>query len=571
MPETTRRGFMTQTAAVAALAPAIASSATVAAKPVAGRHLILETKEMEMEVGGIKCRVRAYNGQVPGPPIRAKPGDKLTITLKNALAPVSSEGWNGDHNVPHGLGDTNLHFHGLDVRPHLFEPLGTLDPLAPMIVIKPGDSLDYPLEIPDDHPPGLYWYHPHKHGATAVQAASGMAGPIVIHGPIDEVPEIKAAREIFLVVQDLGLFPGDGQSWSYTPPQNAMWQTFAQDEVTIYDPATGQANPQPGLKQGFTTGDYARRFFLLNGKPFFLETHDPAHAACPPVAAGKQPAQCPIGKQLPVERFEFVPGQVVRFRMLNGCSDNMMPIVVEGHDMHLLAMDGRNFPQVQTISKGALPQVQLAPANRAEFLIKAGKPGTYRIRQLAQNQQFLFSAEKVLAEIIVKDAPPVDMKLPTALPVISRYYPLTTPEQVKRRRNFVLSEAFPAVLNPFVGGDFLINNMQYNEQEVPTVVRLDDVEEWHLTIPAASAGGTEGHPFHIHVNGFEVISINGDAVPPGLIQDTVWLPPATTVVVRMAFKEFAGKAVYHCHILPHEDTGMMQNFLILPKGGHHHS
>jgi FtsP/CotA-like multicopper oxidase with cupredoxin domain len=38
----------------------------------------------------------------------------------------------------------------------------------------------------------------------------------------------------------------------------------------------------------------------------------------------------------------------------------------------------------------------------------------------------------------------------------------------------------------------------------------------------------------------------------------------------MAFKEFAGKAVYHCHILPHEDTGMMQNFLILPKGGHHH-
>jgi suppressor of ftsI len=568
MPATTRRSFMTKTATLAALAPVLASTAKTASAEVGGRKLVLETRDMDMVVDGITCRVRAYNGQVPGPPIRTRPGEKMTITLKNGLAPVSSEGWNGDHNVPHGLGDTNLHFHGLDVRPHLFEPLGTLDPLAKMIAIKPGDSLDYPLEIPLDHPPGLYWYHPHKHGATAVQAASGMAGPIIISGPIDEVPEIKAAKEILLVVQDLGLFPDDGHSWSYSPQQNAMWQTFAQEEVTIYDPYTGKPNPQPQLRQGFTTGDYARRYFLLNGKPFFLETHDPANAKCPPVAKGKQPAQCPIGKQLPVERYELVPGQVVRFRMLNGCTDNMMPITVDGHDMHLLAMDGRNFPRVQTIPKSTSSQVTLAPANRAEFLIKAGKPGKYAIRQLPQNEQFLYSDGKVIAEIVVKDAPPVDMKLPTDLPVISRYYPLIRPEQVKRRRNFVLTEAFPAVLNPYVGGDFLINNMQYGEQEVPTVVRIGDVEEWNLSVP--DNGGSEGHPFHIHVNGFEVISIGGVAQPPGLILDTVWLPAGKPVVVRTVFKEFAGKAVYHCHILPHEDTGMMQNFLILPEGGHHH-
>jgi FtsP/CotA-like multicopper oxidase with cupredoxin domain len=60
-----------------------------------------------------------------------------------------------------------------------------------------------------------------------------------------------------------------------------------------------------------------------------------------------------------------------------------------------------------------------------------------------------------------------------------------------------------------------------------------------------------------------VISINGIAQPSGLIQDTIWVPSNSTVVVRVRFKGFVGKAVYHCHILPHEDTGMMQNFLIV--------
>jgi suppressor of ftsI len=55
----------------------------------------------------------------------------------------------------------------------------------------------------------------------------------------------------------------------------------------------------------------------------------------------------------------------------------------------------------------------------------------------------------------------------------------------------------------------------------------------------------------------------GDALqPPGLIQDTVWVRVNTRGVIRTKFKQFTGKSVLHCHILPHEDTGMMQNFLI---------
>jgi suppressor of ftsI len=88
------------------------------------------------------------------------------------------------------------------------------------------------------------------------------------------------------------------------------------------------------------------------------------------------------------------------------------------------------------------------------------------------------------------------------------------------------------------------------------------VEEWRLVVGDSQHGGSEGHPFHIHVNPFEVISVNGKLLEPGTIKDTVWIPTESTVVIRMRFKEFIGKSVFHCHILPHEDTGMMQNFLM---------
>ena len=72
-----------------------------------------------------------------------------------------------------------------------------------MIQVLPGKTYRYDFPIPLDHPSGLHWYHPHNHGSTDVQVSNGMAGLIVVRGPIDEVPEIKAAREIFMVLQTL--------------------------------------------------------------------------------------------------------------------------------------------------------------------------------------------------------------------------------------------------------------------------------------------------------------------------------------------------------------------------------
>ncbi|HWG18883.1 MAG TPA: multicopper oxidase family protein [Terracidiphilus sp.] len=509
------------------------------------------SKEIEP---GVKANLRAYNGTIPGPLIVSKPGVTLKIRVTNSLPANQSQGWDGNMDVPHDFGNTNLHLHGLDIAPHIFEPLATLNPMAPMIAIEPGEYKDYPFVIPEDQSPGLNWYHPHSHGSTVIQAVSGMAGALIIKGAIDEVPEIKAAKDYLLAVQDLGLFQSNdpkGGYYDYNPKQNAIWQTFG-GNVTIYDPVTKKPVVQPDQHCGFTTGDYALRYYLLNGEPFFKETHNNANPTQP------TPTVMTPGK------YTMRPGEVARFRFLNACSDLMIPLQVEGHDMWLLGIDGNNYdePRHRPYASGA-PQVYLGPANRAEFLIKAGKPGTYNILQLAQTQQFLQADQKTIATIVV-EGDEMDMKIPHSLPPITRDPPIKDSE-IKERRYFTFSGRFPGVDNPVVGIDFMINNQLYEELATPTVVFLNECEEWHIIVPDAIRGGTEGHPFHIHVNDFEVKSIAGIQQPPGTIQDTIWVAQNTASVIRMRFKQWTGKSVFHCHILPHEETGMMQNFLILPE------
>ncbi len=594
MTEVTRRAFLSSTSGLiaagtaATLIPARAESqgaASTGSQP--GYRLTADWLETELD--GTRVKLRAWNGTVPGPVLEARPGDTMEVEVVNKLTAYDSSGWGGDHNVPHELNTTNLHVHGIEVAPHLFEPLGTSDPLAPMIEIPPeGGSKTYSFAIPPDQPPGLFWYHPHKHGATAVQAASGMAGVIVIRGDIDEVPEIAAAREFVLAVQDIGLFPTDNpqvdgaDTYIYEPKQNAMWQTFSFDAEGNPAPKQVTINgvTQPELNGGYTTGDYALRYYLINGAPFYKEVHNPDD----PMA--------PIGTQLEVPTLNLAPGEVARFRMLNANSDNLMPIYLEGHDLHLIGMDGINLPKLRT--RSALPegapetdhQLLLAPANRGEFLVKAAiTPGTYQLVQAPQSLQFLKSGRRVLANVVVSgDAR--DMALPGALPVQARHFPAIPDAEVMKTRTIEFGMQFPARGNPVVGVDFLLNRQLYDALTVATTVMVGDVEDWIIQSPAhppatdemhacGHQANTEGHPFHLHMNSFEVIAI-ADINPDGsagnetrftedeiLVQDTVWVPMGKQVTIRVRFKDWIGKAVYHCHILPHEDTGMMQNMLVL--------
>ncbi len=99
---------------------------------------------------------------------------------------------------------------------------------------------------------------------------------------------------------------------------------------------------------------------------------------------------------------------------------------------------------------------------------------------------------------------------------------------------------------------YMINGNTFDPKRVDQLVHLGDIEEWTL-----KSMDDDEHPFHIHVNDFQVISVNGQPYKAHGLQDTVLIPPHGEVVIRIPFKDFEGKFVYHCHILFHEDGGMM--------------
>ena len=119
-----------------------------------------------------------YNGTTPGPTLRVRPGDVLSITLVNRLGEA-----------------TNLHTHGLHVSPS-----GHADNV--FVSVPNGGRHTYIYEIPADHRSGTFWYHPHMHEMVAPQVFGGLAGVIVVEDALDELPELAAATERVLVVSD---------------------------------------------------------------------------------------------------------------------------------------------------------------------------------------------------------------------------------------------------------------------------------------------------------------------------------------------------------------------------------
>ena len=126
------------------------------------------------------------------------------------------------------------------------------------------------------------------------------------------------------------------------------------------------------------------------------------------------------------------------------------------------------------------------------------------------------------------------------------------PEPVRTRR-FVLNHG----MAPGMGMVFLINGRPYEPGRNHTSVRLGETEEWELV-----NDGTMDHPFHVHTNPFQIISRNGLPEPFLAWKDVVVVQPGESVRIRTRFADFPGKTVYHCHILDHEELGMMGNLTI---------
>ena len=105
----------------------------------------------------------------------------------------------------------------------------------------------------------------------------------------------------------------------------------------------------------------------------------------------------------------------------------------------------------------------------------------------------------------------------------------------------------------------MIDGKQFDPNRVDQQVKLGTMEEWTIRNDTE-----ELHPFHIHINDFQVMSINGEPYEAHSLQDTIPLPIHGEVVIRIPFRDYTGKFVYHCHILNHEDNGMMGIVEVVP-------
>jgi FtsP/CotA-like multicopper oxidase with cupredoxin domain len=134
------------------------------------------------------------------------------------------------------------------------------------------------------------------------------------------------------------------------------------------------------------------------------------------------------------------------------------------------------------------------------------------------------------------------------LPLPLRLLPVAPLPEPVRTRRFVLNHG----MAPGMGMVFLINGRAYDHDRVDTRVRLGDTEEWEIV-----NAGVMDHPFHVHINPFQVVSRDGRPEPFRAWKDVVIVRAGETVRIRTRFADFAGRTVYHCHILDHEELGMM--------------
>jgi FtsP/CotA-like multicopper oxidase with cupredoxin domain len=237
------------------------------------------------------------------------------------------------------------------------------------------------------------------------------------------------------------------------------------------------------------------------------------------------------------------PGETQLWRLANISADIWYRLRADGLRFTVIGQDAN--PTERVLTRGTL---LLPPGKRYDVLVQGPRAGSYSVRTLRFSTGPAGDSypTRRLATIASSGTATEPSTLPTSqrLPVLMR--PRFASQHVDRRRRIVFSESAN-------GNSFFINGTQFKHDVVNQYVRLGDLEEW--TIVNTSK---EQHPFHIHVNDFQVMSINGHRVRATSLQDTVPLPVNGRVVIRLRFTDFTGRFVFHCHILNHEDGGMMQ-------------
>ena len=471
------------------------------------------------------CYVLSDGNQSPS--LHVHPGDVLMLTLTNDTpAPTSSDAMRMQMSLSASdvcgattmdSSSTNVHFHGTNTPPvcHQDEVIHTL--------INSGQTFAYEVHFPSNEPPGMYWYHPHAHGLAEMSVLGGATGAIIIDGIENLQPKVAGLTQRVLVVRD-NLVPG---------------------------------NPEPG-------GLVPSKDLSLNFIPVPYPNYPPAVIP----TTGKR---------------EF-------WRLANTCADTVLDLQLlydgKPQPLEIVALDGVAVDSQDGSRRGKIinkTDILLPTASRAEFIVKPPNPNVKKAelvtlnintgpvgdddptRPLATIQTATMSASQ-------------SVQAPESIPNVSgppnrqRFEGLAQAKPTAERTLYFSENQVPS--GPNQEQTFFITvvgqtPVAFNPNNPPAITTTrGSVEDW--TIQNRSQ---EIHEFHIHQTHFLLLEQNGKPVPPKQRQflDTVNVPfwsgkgPYPSVKVRIDFRgPIIGDFVYHCHILEHEDGGMMAIIRVLP-------
>lgn len=460
------------------------------------------------------------SGMIEAPTLRLNPGDILTLNLTDQLNVVNPPTAGQKRPMPHmhmaqagssssicpgtqlDVNTTNLHFHGLNVPP----VCGQDDVINTLI--QPNQTFQYQIQIPTNEPPGLYWYHPHPHGYTALQVNGGAAGAIVVGGIEKVKPQVLGLTERVFVIRQQFLNP---LAWIPGPYQLTL----------NFQPATYPSQASPIIQMG--------------------------------------------------------AGEKQFWRVANATTQGFVNLSVmfgtTAQTLEIIGLDG-----VPVTGDPMVTSITIPPAGRAEFIVTGPPAGT-------KNATFMnngfntgpvgnANTPQVLGNIVTttsanQAAQTKVVAAPPAQPETQRFSGLATMKATTQRHLYFSEAALGSgpPVNFFITVDGA-QPMLFTPNEPPAIItNVGAIEDWTIENHTS-----EEHAFHMHQIHFLVMAVNGVAVANPQLQDTYPVPfwdgkgPFPSITVRMDFRDptIAGTFVYHCHVLDHEDAGMMAKIQVNP-------
>ncbi len=566
--------------------PALAQSIEqdICPRPAVG-SLVPEPADLRSENGVLKVELTYTNfrdarGQMhycyrdgngsQAPNLRVHPGDWLIVSLKNDLhtnvhsahdhghdqdkdASAPSAGGCG-HGAMDGLA-TNLHFHGLYVPPicHQDDVLNTL--------VSPSEPpFEYRLQIPPDQPPGVYWYHPHVHHFSNVQVQGGASGALIVEGIERANPLVAGLPERVLVIRDQELLtPDAAPNATLVMPQ---MPPLRDPDGDILNTGTGGGKPSKDLSVNFVVVPY------------------PDYA---PALIMMRPSERQLWRVLNASAITYLDLRI----LFNGVPQPLAEVSLDGVPNNYSDNNPSNANQGVTKSAAAnrivgAKHIDLPPGGRADFIFQGPPAGIYG-NLITQDVDTGPAGEndpiRPLANIIAKAEAPEPRSTLPASP--SRLAPKLAPQtsawigNVKpvRVRKLYFSERPSDPNNPNSPTVFMLTvdgqkATPYDPRSTaPNMTsQVGDVEDWIVENRTR-----ELHAFHIHQIHFLLEEVNGAAVDEPFLRDVVNVPfwdgssaMYPSVKLRMDFRNprIVGTFVYHCHLLEHEDGGMMGTILV---------